>query len=340
MKRPAQFSPMLLRTAVPAFQIQSIPILGDLIFAPMDGISTHPFRSLVRSLGSAISYTEFIPAVDAIHGKPRLHEHIFFTQDERPLLYQLLDNNPDQLVRAAEHLLPYHPDAIDINLGCPARDVSNRGAGSGLLRTPNLIEEIFAKMTNALPVPVTAKIRLGWDDDNRNYLDVAHMIEQNGGALIAVHGRTRQQAYSGSADWDAIAEIKSALSIPVIANGDVRTVADIERIKNHTRCDGVMIGRAALANPWIFSRLDRHQVTDEMLRQTIHDHLERMLAFYGEEGGLIRFRKHILRYLENFVLPADRRLLMVTTTSSAEFLAIVDDFIQKCPRKNGSSDLI
>lgn len=324
---------MNLQTLTPSFRIGSIPISGDLILAPMDGISTHPFRSLVRELGSAISYTEFIPAVDAIHGKGRLHEHIFFTQDERPLVYQLLDNNADQLVRAAEHLLPYQPDAIDINLGCPARDVSNRGAGSGLLRTPNLIEEIFSKMTAALPVPVTAKIRLGWDDNSRNYLDVARMIEQNGGALIAVHGRTRQQAYSGSADWDAIAEIKAALSIPVIANGDVCTVADIERIKNHTQCDGVMIGRAALSNPWIFSRIDRHQVTDTMLLQTVHDHLERMLSFYGEEGGLIRFRKHILRYLENFILPADRRLQMLNTTSSAEFIAIVDDFILNCPHK-------
>jgi tRNA-dihydrouridine synthase B len=303
----------------------------------MDGISTHPFRSLVRSLGSSISYTEFIPAVDAIHGKQRLHEHIFFTQSERPLFYQLLDNNADQLVRAAESLLPYHPDAIDINLGCPARDVSNRGAGSGLLRTPHLIEEIFSKLTAAMPVPVTAKIRLGWDDSTRNYLDVARMIEQNGGALIAVHGRTRQQAYSGSADWDAIAEIKSALSIPVIANGDVRTVADIQRIKQHTQCDGVMIGRAALSNPWIFSRLDRHQVTDAMLRQTIHDHLERMLAFYGVEGGLIRFRKHILRYLENLILPVDKRLVMVTTTSADEFIEIVDSFLLNCPRKEARS---
>jgi tRNA-dihydrouridine synthase B len=324
---------MNLQTQVPLFYIGQIPIYGDLVLAPMDGISTHPFRSIVRELGSAISYTEFIPAVDAIHGKGRLHEHIDFTEAERPLAYQILDNKPDQLVLAAENLLPHQPDFIDINLGCPAKDVSNRGAGSGLLRTPHLIEQIFAKLTTALPVPVTAKIRLGWDDNSRNYLDVARMIEQNGGALVAVHGRTRQQAYSGSADWDAIAEIKAALSIPVIANGDVRTVADIERIKKHTQCDGVMIGRAALSNPWIFSRLDRHQVTDEMLGQMIHRHMERMVSFYGEEGGLIRFRKHILRYLENHVLPAERRLKMITTTSSVEFLTIADDFVQNCPHK-------
>jgi len=313
------------------FFIRSIPVYGDLILAPMDGITSYPFRSLARALGSAISYTEFIPAVDAIHAKARLHEHIFFSPDERPLIIQLLDNEPDRILRAAEHLLAYQPDAIDINLGCPAKDVSNRGAGSGLLRSPCLIEAIFARLTAALPVPVTAKIRLGWDDTSRNYLETARIIEQNGGALLAVHGRTRQQGYSGSADWDAIAEVKSAISIPVIANGDVRTVADIARIKNHTGCDAVMIGRAALSNPWIFSRLDREQVDDAVFRRTIFDHLQRMLSFYGEEGGLIRFRKHILRYLEHLDLPAGRRLEMVTTTSEHVFTSIVNEFLQDCP---------
>ena len=321
----------------PAFKIQTIPVYGDLILAPMDGISTHPFRSLVRDFGSAISYTEFIPAVDAIHGRPKLHEHLYFSETERPLIYQLLDNDVERLLSAAEHLLIYRPDAIDINLGCPAKDISNRGAGSGLLRTPRRIEEIFSTLSSHLPVPVTAKIRLGWDINSLNYMDVARSIEQNGGSLIAVHGRTRQQAYTGSADWDAIAEIKAALSIPVIANGDVCTVADIDRIKAHTGCDGVMIGRAAMGNPWIFARLDRDQVSDTMLISTIHDHLQRMIDFHGLEQGLTRFRKHVLRYLSPLILPQEKRLEMLTCDSQDHFLSIVDEMVKTCIRKSGSS---
>jgi tRNA-dihydrouridine synthase B len=320
--------------SIPTFQFQGIPVFGDLIFAPMDGISTQPFRSLVRALGSSMSYTEFIPAVDAIYPKTRLHEHVVFSEDERPLVYQLLDNHPDRLARAAESLLVYKPDAIDINLGCPARDISNRGAGSGLLRQPELIANIISSLSKLLPVPVTAKIRLGWDQASRNYLEVARIIEDNGGALIAVHGRTRDQAYGGNADWDAIAEIKQCLTIPVIANGDVRTVEDIRRIKEHTRCDGVMIGRAALSNPWIFSRLDRNQVSVNQLRATIIDHLQRMIIFYGAEGGLVRFRKHILHYLSVYILPINRRLEMLTCSQPEVFLEIVDQLIETCPLKN------
>ncbi len=324
---------MQIAIQTPSFFVKDIPVYGDLIFAPMDGISSHPFRSLLRSLGSAMSYTEFIPAVDAIYPKSRLREHTFFTEDERPVVFQLLDNHPERLARAAEKLLVYHPDAIDINLGCPARDIANRGAGSGLMRQPNLVAQIFSTLSKTLPIPVTAKIRLGWDQANRNYLEIAHAIQENGGALLAVHGRTREQAYSGEADWDAIAAIKQNVSIPVIANGDVRSVADIQRIKAHTQCDGVMIGRAALSNPWIFSRLDRCQVTEDQLRATITEHLKRMVEFYGPDGGLVRFRKHILRYLEDYVLPADRRMEMVTGTDPQAFQLLVMELIATSPRK-------
>ena len=319
---------------LPAFYIKEIPVYGDLIFAPMDGISTHPFRSLLRSLGSSISYTEFIPAVDAIYPKARLYEHTFFSEDERPLIFQLLDNQPERLARAAEKLLAYKPDAIDINLGCPARDIANRGAGAGLLRQPQLVAQIFSTLAKILPVPLTAKIRLGWDQDSRNYLEISRIIQENGGHLLAVHGRTRDQAYSGNADWDAIAEVKRSVSIPVIANGDVRCVADIQRIQERTGCDGVMIGRAALSNPWIFSRLDRSEVSEEQLRATILDHLQRMIDFYGPEGGLVRFRKHILRYLEGYILPAERRLQMLTCTQPAEFKNLVLDLMDTSPTRN------
>ena len=179
---------------------------------------------------------------------------------ERPVVFQIYGDDPDEILKAAIQVMVLSPDIIDINLGCPAKTVANRGAGVGLMRTPLKVARIFRKLSAALEVPVTGKIRLGWEDF-RSYRLIARIIEENGGSAIAVHGRTKEQGYAGQADWDAIAEVKSAVKIPVIGNGDVKTVSDIERMKKHTGCEAVMIGRAAVGNPWIFSRLDRSQVT-------------------------------------------------------------------------------
>jgi nifR3 family TIM-barrel protein len=219
------------------------------------------------------------------------------------------------------------PDILDVNLGCSARTVSGRGAGAGLLREPDKIAVIFQSLTHALKIPVTAKIRLGWDENSRNYRQIARLLEENGAAAIAVHGRTRAQGLGGQADWDAIAEIRLAASIPVIANGDVLTVADIERIKTHTGCPAVMIGRGAIGNPWIFSRLDRPQVPPEDVKRVIHTHLERVCAFYGEKYGLILFRKHIIRYLRSYSHAAAMRHHLVTTEHVDEFLSWIDRVI-------------
>jgi tRNA-dihydrouridine synthase B len=169
-------------------------------------------------------------------------------------------------------------------------------------------------------------MRLGWDDESLNYLEVAKIMEDNGAALIAVHGRTKEQAYSGQANWDAIAEVKQAVSIPVIGNGDVRTVADIDRIKQHTGCDAVMIGRAAIGNPWIFQRKDIEQVTLAEKAALIQRHLYLMLDFYGEERGLILFRKHIVKYIRGMAHSAKIRARLITCTRPEEFIALVNAY--------------
>jgi nifR3 family TIM-barrel protein len=290
----------------------------------MDGYSDLPFRAICRELGSALSYTEFINAIDILNGHPYLHQKLAFRPEERPVAYQIFDNDPSRLVTAALRLQERHPDIIDVNLGCSARTVSGRGAGAGLLREPEKITAIFQALTHALQTPVTAKIRLGWDEASRNYRQVARLLEDNGAAAIAVHGRTRSQGLRGQADWDAIAEIRQAVSIPVIANGDVLTVADIERIKAYTGCPAVMIGRGAIGNPWIFSRLDRNQVPPDAVRRVIRSHLEWMLEFYGPQYGLIWFRKHITRYLRPYALTAALRQQLVTTEKVDEFLTLID----------------
>ncbi|MBG0771370.1 MAG: tRNA-dihydrouridine synthase, partial [Anaerolineaceae bacterium] len=213
-----------------------------------------------------------------------------------------------RMLRAAIPLIEnVRPDILDINLGCQSKNVTSRGAGAALLRKPEEIARIFSLMTRDFSIPVTGKIRLGWDDDSLNYLEIAKIIEDNGGAMVAVHGRTRKQAYRGQARWEPIREIKQALQIPVIGNGDVVTVADIDRIKRETGCDAVMIGRAAVPNPWIFSRQDREQVNPEDALQTILKHFEAIVAYYGERG-VITFRKYLKAYLAPYPVPTEQLL--------------------------------
>ncbi|MEW6240040.1 MAG: tRNA-dihydrouridine synthase, partial [Chloroflexota bacterium] len=178
-------------------------------------------------------------------------------------------------------------------------------------------------LSAALQVPITGKIRLGWDD-NKNYKLVARIVEENGGSLIALHGRTKEQSYSGHANWDAIAEVKAAVKIPVIGSGDVKTVADIDRMKEHTGCDAVMIGRGAISNPWIFSRLDREQVTPGQVQELVREHLARNIQFYGEEDGQRLFRKHAVQYLLLRSLDREARKEILKKRPNEEFLEVLN----------------
>lgn len=312
----------------PDFYVGSIPIYGRTILSPMDGFSDLPFRSLARRLGSAMSYTEFVNAIDVVAGHAYVGKRLTYSEAERPITFQIFDDEPERLLRAALILRERNPDIIDINMGCSAKCVSGRGAGAGLLREPQKIAAIFSTLSKELDIPITGKIRLGWDEENLNYLDVAKIIEDNGGKLLAVHGRTKQQAYRGEANWKAIAEIKSALSIPVIGNGDVRTVADIARIREFTGCDAVMIARGAIGNPWIFAGLDREEVSPDQVRETMLMHLDAMLNFYGAERGLIQFRKHASKYISPYGLSDSQREQLLTSETVEQFTALLDKLTQ------------
>jgi len=308
----------------PAFYVGDLPVSGDSILAPMDGFSDLPFRGITRRLGSAMSYTEFINAMDVVHGHKSLPERLAYDEFERPVVFQLYDDDPDRLLRAAEMVMPFKPDILDVNMGCSSKSIAARGAGAGLLRAPDKIGEIINRLSKSLDIPVTAKIRLGWDDDTLNYVQVAQIVEANGGKLIAVHGRTKQQAYRGKANWEAIAEIKHAVSIPVIGNGDIRTVADKTRMMRETGCDAVMIGRGAIGNPWIFQGMDREQVSRQQVREMIYLHLARMQDFYGSERGLLLFRKHAARYISLSPLTKAERTQLLTCGTAEEFITFID----------------
>lgn len=304
----------------PAFwKIGDVDIRGDLILAPMDGITDYPFRSLCRKLGSAFIVTEFINALDVIENNPRYPKRLVYDSSQRPLSLQILGNQPKRMLEAAIQLVDrVQPEILDINLGCQSRNVTSRGAGAALLKTPAIIAQIFSLMTHHFTIPVTGKIRLGWDEESLNYLEIAKIIQDNGGAMVAVHGRTRKQAYRGTARWEPIAKIKDLLQIPVIGNGDVNSVADINAIKTRTGCDAVMIGRAAVSNPWIFLRLDREKVPSSLVYETILSHFDSMLVFYGERG-VITFRKYLKAYLAPYPISREE-LQLILNTKDAEIV--------------------
>lgn len=314
---------MIPDMATPTLSIRNIPIYGDAILAPMDGYSDWPFRSICRALGSAMSYSEFVNADDILN-RPRYVRHkLTFDPGERPMTFQIYGDTAKKLLEAALRIQELGPDIIDINMGCPAKNISHRGCGVGLMRTPQKIAEIFSTLSKALEVPVTGKMRLGWDDC-MNYLDVAKAVEDNGGQLIAVHARTKQQGYKGLANWDAIAEVKATVKIPVIGNGDVVRVEDIQRMKDHTGCNAVMIGRGAIQNPWIFARLNRDEVPPDLIRKTMLDHLAKNEQFYGPEDGQRLFRKHAIQYLLLRNLDRDSRKEVLRQRPTGEFMTMLD----------------
>ena len=313
----------MTETRSPSFYIREIPIYGDTILAPMDGYSDWPFRSICRALGSAMSYTEFVKVEKILSRSKEPAKRLYFEAAERPVTFQIYGDDPDLIIKAALIVEKWNPDIIDINMGCPAKSIADRGAGVGMMPTPLKIARTFRRLTSALKVPVTGKIRLGWDN-NKNYKLIARIVEEEGGSLIAVHGRTKEQRYSGNADWDAIAEVKSTVRIPVTGSGDVRSVSDIQRMKDHTNCDAVMIGRGAIANPWIFAGYDRDQVPAELVRETIHEHLEKSMQFYGAEDGQRLFRKYAVQYLLMQTLDRNARKEILKERPAGEFLEMLD----------------
>lgn len=308
----------------PSFWVRDVPVFGDVILAPMAGYSDVPYRALSRAYGSAMSYTEFTPANALVYARNPMWRRLDIRPGgESPMVFQIFSNDAQEILRAAQRIEAWGPDIIDINMGCSVPQVSEQGAGVGMMRRPRLVAQTFRLLSTHLRVPVTGKIRLGWGAESKNFLEIGRILEDNGAALIAVHGRTREQKYGGQADWDAIAALKQAVSVPVIGNGDVRTAADIERLKAYTGCDGVMIGRAAIGNPWLLGRRERDGLTFPQVTAVIRLHLREMLDYYGEPAGLIGFRRHLKGYLKGLALKRFMQPMLQT-----EETAVFEELLQ------------
>jgi tRNA-dihydrouridine synthase B len=309
------------------FTFGNIQVMGDRVLAPMDGLTDFPSRQIAKPYGAAIIYSEFINGLEIQHGHPYLEERLMFLDNERPFGYQIFDDNPERLFFAAKHLQTRLPDFIDLNLGCSVKRVVNRGAGAGLLKDLKKIESIMRGLASVSSVPITAKIRLGWDQEHLNFLEIAKIIEDNGGAMIAVHARSRDQSYNSPVNWDAIAAIKQTVSIPVIGNGNVTLSADVDRMKAETGCDAVMIGRASIGNPWVFSGIDKSTLSADTILSAAKKHLVGMTDFYGERIGVAKFRKHLVHYMESLNVPASHRLHLLTAREASDIFDGIDALI-------------
>ncbi len=271
------------------------------VLAPLAGISDSSFRSICRSMGAAIVFTEMISVDGLVQKSSRTIDYLFFREDERPIGFQLFGSDPNIFARAVELVEQYQPDFIDLNFGCPVKKVVKRGAGAALLKDTDQLERIAWEAVRHASKPVFAKIRKGWDEKNVNVLEVAKRLEQCGITAITVHPRTQSQGYRGHSDWQTIKLIKENVSIPIIGSGDVRSAEDARKMMDETDCDLVMIGRGCLGNPWIFKETNYFLKTGKYLPRpslkekldVILNHLEDMVSIKGDKKGLQELRKHL-----------------------------------------------
>ncbi len=317
----------------PAFIIRSagessgVPVHGRVFLSPMAGFSDSPYRRICRGQGAGFAFTEFVSAEQLRRGYSHALALFRFVPEERPILFQIFGNNLRSLEYAARLAEELGPDVLDINMGCSVKTVAHKGSGAGMLRDVANTARIMERLVRAVRIPVTAKIRLGWDDNTRNYRELTRALVDAGVAMISVHGRTKAMAYTGRADWDAIGEIAADLPVPVLGNGDVQNLAQAREYRRRYGVDGVLIGRAAIGNPWIFA--ERHGGATPPDEATILslalEHLEAMLDFYGPRG-LVLFRKHAARYLAiRPELARDLKGRLLTTEDPQEFREICLD---------------
>lgn len=307
---------------------------NNLLVAPMAGVTDRPFRQLCKTMGAGMAVSEMVASNSLLWGSEKTRRRANHEGEVEPIAVQIAGADPHMLAEAAQYNVDQGAQIIDINMGCPAKKVCNVMAGSALLKDEQLVGRILAAVVGAVSVPVTLKIRTGWDRGSRNALCVARIAEDAGIQALAIHGRTRACGFSGDAEYETIAAVKSEAAIPVIANGDIDTPERVRQVLDYTKADGVMIGRAAQGRPWMFREISHYLETGKHLpppevteiHRVLVAHLHELYEFYGEYTGVRVARKHISWYTKGLAGSAAFRHAMNRLESSAEQLAAVDGF--------------
>ena len=312
--------------------IGNVKIEKPLALAPMAGVTDQPFRLLCREQGAGLVCTEMVSAKAILYKNKNTGMLMAIDERERPAALQLFGCEPEVMAEAARQIEERNFDILDVNMGCPVPKVVNNGEGSALMKNPKLAGEIVKALVKAVKKPVTVKIRKGFDGEHVNAVEMAKILEDAGAAAIAVHGRTREQFYSGRADWEIIRRVKEAVSIPVIGNGDVDSPDAAAALLRETGCDGVMIARGAQGNPWIFSRVLRYLEDGTLLplpdrqevKEMIFRHGAMLIAAKGEYTGIREMRKHVAWYTAGFPHSAKLRGRINTVESLAELREVLE----------------